>query len=107
MPTIGFATQPGIFRKASYAIIEPLSLLISFMHHLAWVIGIAFFLGAISRYVQHRNNPSQTPLHRPLFLGVLGIVLICLPIVTQKAINPTTPIKIKYRLAQYHLSNGY
>lgn len=78
--------RSNIFRQTIHQIMEPLSLVILLLHIICWIIGGAFILGAIVRYLQHRYNPAQTPLDQPFFLGFLGLVLILLPFATRYAL---------------------
>lgn len=41
--------------------------------------GIGMILGAFLQYRAHRENPSQVRLSTPVFLLIVGIILIILP----------------------------
>lgn len=43
--------------------------------------GIGMILGAFLQYRAHRENPSQVRLSTPVFLLIVGIILIILPYV--------------------------
>jgi len=43
--------------------------------------GIGMILGAFLQYKAHRDNPSQVRLTTPVFLLVVGVILIILPFV--------------------------
>lgn len=43
--------------------------------------GIGMLFGAILQYKAHRENPSQVRLTTPVFLVVVGIVLLILPFI--------------------------
>ena len=49
------------------------------LSYILLISGIFFVLGAIIKYQNHRQNPSQVRLGEPVFLLVLGLVLIALP----------------------------
>jgi hypothetical protein len=65
---------------------EPLAFFVTVLHTLCRLIGGAFVLGAIMRYVQYKHNPGQTPLNQPLMLGLLGLILFGLPSLTRYAL---------------------
>lgn len=54
---------------------------------LCLILGVALFLGALVQYKQHRRNKLQTPISKPIFLAVLGIVLVLIPILGQHTIG--------------------
>ena len=41
--------------------------------------GVGMILGAFLQYKAHRDNPSQVRLGTPIFLLIVGIILIILP----------------------------
>ncbi len=43
--------------------------------------GIGMILGSFLQYKAHRENPSQVRLTTPVFLFVVGVILIILPFV--------------------------
>lgn len=43
--------------------------------------GIGMILGALLQYKAHRENPSQVRLTTPVFLLVVGVILIILPLI--------------------------
>jgi ABC-type phosphate transport system permease subunit len=84
--TVSYGRRPGIFLRTADQIMEPLTLFIIILHNVCWIIGGAFVMGAIVRYLQRRYNPGQGPISQSIFLGVLGLVLILLPFMTRYAI---------------------
>ena len=61
----------------------PLSVLTSALYNISLAIGIALLFGALIQYKNHKNNPGQVPLSRPITLLVFGVVLIVLPILAK------------------------
>lgn len=51
----------------------------------AYLAGIGFTLGALFKFKQHKDNPTQIPLGTPLAMLVIGIVLIFLPLIIKPA----------------------
>lgn len=49
------------------------------MTYIAYIAGIAFMIGALFKFKQHKDNPTQIPLGTPLAMLVIGVVLIFLP----------------------------
>jgi len=45
----------------------------------SYVGGMAFAVGAIAKFKQHKDNPSQIPLSTPVVLLFVGIGLIFIP----------------------------
>lgn len=58
----------------------PLSVLTSALYNISLAIGIALLFGALLQYKNHKNNPGQVPLSRPVALLIFGVILIVLPI---------------------------
>ena len=47
----------------------------------AIIIGLTCLFGALVRYMQHRVNPLAHPISTVLILFILGIILLCLPLI--------------------------
>lgn len=45
----------------------------------SYVIGLAFAIGAIMKFKQHKDNPSNIPIGTPMALLVVAIALVFLP----------------------------
>lgn len=70
------------FSDASKKILEPLGLFMVFLQKICWVLGGAFVIGAVVQYLQYRQNSGQIPISRPILLGLLGVLLALLPLIT-------------------------
>lgn len=67
--------------QVSTGLLEPLGLFTQALYNICYVIGAMMIFGAITQYREHRNNPAQTPISRPVMLLLLGLLLILLPII--------------------------
>ncbi len=74
------------FTRMVMQVMEPLMLSLRVLDTICWIIGGAFIFGAVGRYIQHRNNPGQSPIGQSLFLGFLGVVLLLLPMIGEYAL---------------------
>jgi len=62
------------------SLIAPVGLISNFISATAVAIGIACLFGALLRYHQFRINPVAAPISSVITLLVLGIALLCLPL---------------------------
>lgn len=46
----------------------------------AIIIGIGLLAGAFIQYKEHKRNPLQVPISRPIVVFILGVVLIAIPL---------------------------
>jgi intracellular multiplication protein IcmD len=67
----------------SQAALEPLTGLKKIIMAVSLITGIAFLMGAIIQYRDHRKNPIQVPLSKPIVYLILSIVFIAMPYWTQ------------------------
>lgn len=51
----------------------------------SYVAGMAFAVGAIAKFKQHKDNPTQIPLSTPIVLLFVGVALIFAPAIFQAA----------------------
>lgn len=52
---------------------------------LSWVGGAAFAIGAIFKFKQHKDNPTQIPIGTPIALLFVGAALLFLPTILNVA----------------------
>jgi len=45
----------------------------------SYVAGMAFAVGAIAKFKQHKENPTQIPISQPIMFLFVGIALIFIP----------------------------
>ncbi|MEM1244456.1 MAG: hypothetical protein AAGG80_06535 [Pseudomonadota bacterium] len=55
------------------------------MRGIAYVIGFSFIVASLVKFVDHKQNPSQSPLFVPCLLLLFGTVLIILPFIAKLA----------------------
>lgn len=77
------ATTPLTLGQASNKVLEPVSVLADVMYKICYVLGSTLVLGSFIQYKAHRDNPSQVRLSQPIFLLIVGLVLIALPYLAQ------------------------
>lgn len=53
--------------------------IVKLMLGVAYVAGIGFFIAAIFKFKQHKDNPTQIPMGTPIALLVIAICLVFLP----------------------------
>jgi intracellular multiplication protein IcmD len=55
------------------------------MMGIAYVAGIGFFIGAIFKFKQHKDNPTQIPMGTPIALLVVAVCLVFMPYIIQSS----------------------
>lgn len=60
---------------------EPIKAATSVVSNASIVVGVSFLFAALLRYLQYRVNPLAAPISNVIFLLILGIVLVCLPLI--------------------------
>lgn len=88
LPGMLFATE-GIGQYAE-GLMEPVSILSEFINSAAIIMGLCLLFAAILKYKQHKINPLYAPMGTVIWLLILGIVLLCLPLLYYKL--STSPI---------------
>ncbi len=56
-------------------------LLAQFITSLSYVLGFGFGVGAILKYKNHRDNPSQVPLGTPITLIFIALAFVFMPMI--------------------------
>lgn len=54
---------------------------------LSYVIGLCFFLGALLKFKQHRDNPTQVPVGTPFTYFAIAIFMIFMPMLITESGN--------------------
>jgi hypothetical protein len=73
-------------------LMEPVTVLTSFVSAGSISVGIAFIVASILKYMQYRVNPLATPLSTVILLLAMGLVLVFLPwayMLTENGVVPT------------------
>lgn len=52
----------------------------SFVTSICFIVGVGLMLGAVAQYIQHRKNPLQVPVSRPIIYLILGLILAVTPL---------------------------
>ena len=60
------------FESITENVLEFSDLIVTSLESIFYIIGIAFLLGSIIQYRQHRDNPVAVPISRPILLFILG-----------------------------------
>lgn len=79
MTQISYADEPGSLAQVSSNILGPVSLFTKTLYSACYVLGAMLIMSSIVQYRDHRNNPSQVPISRPVSLLIFGLLLIGLP----------------------------
>jgi hypothetical protein len=64
---------------AARELMEPVTVLSSFIASGSIIVGVLALVGALMRYLQYRTNPLASPLSMVIVLLILGLLLIGLP----------------------------
>ena len=49
------------------------------MMGISYIAGIGFFIGAIFKFKQHKDNPTQIPMGTPIALLMIAVCLVFMP----------------------------
>lgn len=79
------ATQsaPISIGEAAQNLLLPVGAFASIIYSMCYVLGAAFIMGSMIRFKEHRQNPSQTPISRPIAIFIFGLVFIVIPIIAK------------------------
>ena len=83
IPGLVLAAQtppPGIGGVATN-MLEPVYVVSGFISTASIIIGGTCLFGAFLKYMQYRVNPLAAPMSTVLVLLIIGIILVCLPLV--------------------------
>lgn len=67
--------------EISSGLMEPVSVLTRTVYNICYVLGGTLLLGALIQYKTYRDNPSHMPISRPIFLAILGLVILSIPFI--------------------------
>lgn len=81
LPLRAIAEQAGLGVVADN-LMTPVSIVSNFMYSASLVIGITALFASFLKYMQHRVNPLAHPMGTVVLLLLLGVVLICLPLIS-------------------------
>ena len=83
--SVGYATDPTTFGGMASTITGSFSAIAQLITATSYVAGIGFALGAIMKFKQHKDNPTQVPIGGPLSLLFIGAALLFFPSVLSLA----------------------
>ncbi len=69
--------------QVSQSLLDPLSGIKKMMAAISVIAGIAFLMGAVIQYMDHRKNPIQVTISKPIVYLILGIIFIAIPYATE------------------------
>lgn len=58
---------------------DAMEMMANFLTALSYVIGFAFGVGAILKYKNYRDNPSQVTIGTPIFLAFISLIFVFMP----------------------------
>ena len=73
--------------EASDNLFGPLAVITKLVVLVCYAVGVAFCIGALMQYRQHRRNPKLVPLTTPVLLIILGGMALLLPYFSTDIIN--------------------
>jgi intracellular multiplication protein IcmD len=65
------------------SMLVPIDVMTLLMYKICYILGGAMIVGSGVQYKAHRDNPQQIPINRPIFLLIIGLVLVALPLIAQ------------------------
>jgi intracellular multiplication protein IcmD len=80
--------SPGVSSGTSLGetagnILTPIGVFTNVIYNVCYIVGVAFALGAVIRFKEYRENPSQTPISRPIAMLIFGFVIFAIPFVAK------------------------
>lgn len=78
---IKLAHADSSIAQLSSNILGPVSLFTKTLYNACYIIGTMLIMSSFVQYRDHRNNPSQVPISRPVLLLIFGLLLIGLPFI--------------------------
>jgi hypothetical protein len=81
LPSLACARIPSGLGAVANNLMDPVSVMTSFVIDGSQIAGIAFLFGAFIRYTKYRVNQLESPLSTVIVLFVIGLVLLGIPLV--------------------------
>jgi len=76
-----FAANPAGIGRVASNMLDPVYVVSDFVSTAAIIIGGTCLFGSFLKYMQYRVNPLAAPLSTVIVLFLMGLVLVCLPLV--------------------------
>jgi hypothetical protein len=71
--------------KVATTVTDQLSAMASLLVYVAYIAGVGFALAGVLQFKAHKDNPTQTPLSKPVVLILVAACLLFLPSVMKTA----------------------
>lgn len=68
---------------ATSNVMEPLGVFTHALYNICYILGVGFLLGSIIRFKEYRENPSQTPISKPIAIFLFGLVFLGIPLIAK------------------------
>ena len=72
-------TKPTGIGALANQINQSMTAIAELIGSVAYVAGLAFLMGALLKFKQHRDNPTQTPIGTPFTYFAISVCLVFLP----------------------------
>lgn len=97
MPVIAFADNSLSLGKVASNLMDPVTVVMDFVHTACVIIGGAFLFASLIKYIEHRRSPTMVPISTVMFLLIAGLLLIALPLISYITANgfPYSLIRLK------------
>lgn len=79
LPSSASAAQSVTLGELAESITESFTNLTKFITAASYLAGLAFSIGAIMKFKQHKDNPTQIPIGTPIALVFIAAALLFLP----------------------------
>jgi hypothetical protein len=98
-PTFAGADTPSSIGVFAETMMEPVSILASFVSTASLIVGSSFLFAGILKYFQYRKNPLMAPISTVIFLFIFGVALVALPLAHTYFYDspPVPPLVVKHR----------
>lgn len=77
-----YTAPPPSLGDVANNMLSPLGVITHTLYNICYILGGGLLVAAAIQYRDHRRNPLQVPLSRPIFLFIVGFILVALPFIT-------------------------
>lgn len=74
---------PPSLGGASANALEPLGIFTNALYSICYILGAGFIMSSIIRFKEYRENPSQTPISRPIAVLIFGLIFLAIPFIAR------------------------
>jgi intracellular multiplication protein IcmD len=79
LPQLAFAKEATSLAGIAENVQGQISAFGNLLISIAYLAGIGFSMGAIFKFKQHKDNPTQVPIGQPFGMLAVGVLLVFLP----------------------------